>query len=1331
MIPQETAVEQPRLAIPEEFWPLLKLILRNTWQQFLKNLPWTILFAILTYIGYTIFIIFINDGYAKTEARGAALLGLGGGILTGLSGGIIFMLLSSLVAGLVTNAFKKGPGEALVEFFRTPRRVFDYISEAGDLALASFLSGAGISLVIGYVLTGFGNIATAIGVSLLLFSRAGMVLALLVRSAWNSTYGVAQGVRGQAFGIAAGHVALMGAVLGFVVKSVMPGWGVGLGIIFLVAAFILAKGKNKSNPNMTALVLIITAVLWFSHVCPSLAHDGGWVENKRNFWVWVMTLGALISMLTGLGPAAGILFGAAFVQALLGIANSLPPDFDPLELEHEKQGEPSQPNQPQQEPEPQPPLIDPETGQPLIVQDGRYEGGRTGQVWYQGRWMDRSQAAQIIANKEAAYDRDRQKWFDERSAEWEKNVQRSRERDGYTYDAEKDTWVPGSNHPDTIEEQRSQQAQRLNDFIDKHVKDLRRADFLQDLVDRIKQNGGDLDRLQQAIKDNTVGAEQQRNMGDAEANIAEADAWKDSENYASEVQKWSQRANRALGHFAPGSGAIINMLQGGAYGTVQGYDQGGFRGALTASIAQAADAALQKYTGAPGIGSALREQYGSGYEKDKNGNLVSPLERMTNRLWHNFADQYDPSVYRDRIKNAQGIGDLVDVGLDAWDARDDINDLKNRITGADQPDAQTNRETDTDQPGVRRPPDAEGRPRQPDDNQTGIKRPPEEVPSQYRDHARTDEPDSRIRRDTDTDVAGAGRPQDFEGRQRQPDNDQAGIKRPLEETPGYGKDRAGTDEPDSRIRRDTDTDAPGTRRTQDEDGRQSQPDDDQAGIKRPQEEQTGPKPDEAESSGIRKPDDGAGTSKPDGNEGELGGDRDGKRPTRVDGLKLGDQDSDGTYNLDLDNTTKNSLQQYQTQIRGGDDVFRPQGESMDCTVATISKVTGQSYENLDANDNFSKLRSDLKADGDHQGGLQRSRLQDAIKAAGADAEPVVPRGAEGGPKPGSDDFVRNLEDRINRGEKVVVSMNDPDTGGGHAVHIKGVVTEHGITKLQIEDPRRGPLEIPTAVVEKRNLVDWQNSYYVKTPDGDSHTPSSAGAGDTNAPRPTGSPSPKDLGGGYETDSAAQKSAMGSYNREQGLAVETQQVNSLIKDRSWDKVYEAPPGAHGFDGLAKTPDGEYKIIEHKWNKAQENVSDHRQLYDRNGEPLYHDVNGEKVPQTGVVYQGSQDWVWQKIHDMQNSGDPAAQKTAANLSQAMREGKVSLVSMRTTPDGTATLWESKPQPGLTTGTPTLSPDMTWKEHTTLSGDKIKVPYREVDSQASKGQTPYNQEAFFKKD
>lgn len=911
------------------FMPLVRLILKNTRRNFFASLPTTIFFAVLTYIGYTVFIIFLNNGYDKLSFPGAALLGLGGGMLTGISGGVIFMLLSGLTVGLLTNAYRKGAGTAVVEFFSSPARVFAYFRQAGDLAMAGLLSGAGISLVTGSLLTGCANVAMAIGVSMLLFSRAGQVLALLLRSAWASTYGAVQGVRGAEFGSAAGHVALMGAALGFVVKSVLPRSGAALGIAFLIAALVLAKGRGKTSPGSTGMFLLSLAVCGAAGAGCAWAHDGGWKENKENFWIWVKTLGALISLLTGLGPAAGIMLGPAFVRALLQVADDgLPPEM----TEEKPRREDSEP--PKQPPPDLTPLVDPETGRTLPVQDGRYEGGSPGQVWYDGRWMDRSAVERLFAEKEEAWERDRQRWYDERTGEWEQRVKEQREREGFVHDRDKDAYVPGESHPDVIEERRRREAERLDDFIERNVKDLKRQDFLQELVDRVRTNGGDLDALRRAIKDSTVGAEQQLSMGDAESGLAEAEAFQDSAEYAVQVRDWAQRANRAIGHFVPGIGPIINMVQSGASGAAQGYEEGGWHGAFTSAAARGVDFLVQHYTGVSGTGSAFRNAYGTEYTRDEDGTLVSPLDRLAGGIWHSTVDQYDPRVYYERYQKAQGIGDYVDMGLDVWDAKDDVQRLREKVRG-------------------------------------------------------------------------------------------------LTRGEGHGD---GDADGETRLRR----------------ARASSESED----------------------GLQRPRDSS----------ELGGDYEGKKPPlRPDGRRVGDRSPDGVYDIDLDNQT-DSLNKYRRSGLDGE-VFQPQVAPKDCTVAVISKVTGQSYD--EAETRMKDLRGHLRDDsgriiGEHEGGLRRDRLGDALeRSPDFDKERVQTK------KTGTIDLengehLRTIKERLDRGERIVASMNDPDLRAGHAVEVKGVtVDKDGVTRLVVDDPRRGPLEIPVADVKEKNLLDLENSYYVK------------------------------------------------------------------------------------------------------------------------------------------------------------------------------------------------------------------------------------------------------------
>lgn len=86
------------------------------------------------------------------------------------------------------------------------------------------------------------------------------------------------------------------------------------------------------------------------------------------------------------------------------------------------------------------PLVDPRNGDTLIVHDGGYEGGRPGQVWLDGEWRDRADAAAFFRQWEQDYQRDRQQWFRDRTQEWEEELARKRAEEGLDYDPYQDAW---------------------------------------------------------------------------------------------------------------------------------------------------------------------------------------------------------------------------------------------------------------------------------------------------------------------------------------------------------------------------------------------------------------------------------------------------------------------------------------------------------------------------------------------------------------------------------------------------------------------------------------------------------------------------------------------------------------------------------------------------------------------------------------------------------------------------------------------------------------------------------------------------------------------------
>lgn len=223
---------------------------------------------------------------------------------------------------------------------------------------------------------------------------------------------------------------------------------------------------------------------------------------------------------------------------------------------------------------------------------------------------------------------------------------------------------------------------RERGLIDR-VADPEHRQWLQDFIDRHKGTPDDYRAALEAIRKNTFEADQQRTLGESEESAAEAAAIKDSEKYAREVRDWASRANRVAGKFVPGGDKIAD-IQDAIYGGIEGYDKEGLRGVGKSLGATAID----RY--ADGAGSALKEADGD-FGKAAKGWVDSKVDR------------YDPSKYAERIKKAEGLGDLVDVGLDAYDAGKSARDFGDRMRGdhEDRPTVPHDPETgDTTPPRV-------------------------------------------------------------------------------------------------------------------------------------------------------------------------------------------------------------------------------------------------------------------------------------------------------------------------------------------------------------------------------------------------------------------------------------------------------------------------------------------------------------------------------------------------------------------------------------------------------------------------------------------------------
>lgn len=148
---------------------------------------------------------------------------------------------------------------------------------------------------------------------------------------------------------------------------------------------------------------------------PAVARAQGWCGLAADFaaceaahHTFIMALGGagaallatLIGLVHGLTPGQAVLATDTYLRDALAESEPQPPDLPPP-----------------------PPLFDPWTGEPLIVQDGSWEGAELGQIWYGGGWVSREEAIRMI-QEDMVYVRQRDA---EREAFWADSMRLSDE----------------------------------------------------------------------------------------------------------------------------------------------------------------------------------------------------------------------------------------------------------------------------------------------------------------------------------------------------------------------------------------------------------------------------------------------------------------------------------------------------------------------------------------------------------------------------------------------------------------------------------------------------------------------------------------------------------------------------------------------------------------------------------------------------------------------------------------------------------------------------------------------------------------------------------------
>lgn len=190
-----------------------------------------------------------------------------------------------------------------------------------------------------------------------------------------------------------------------------------------------------------------------------------------------------------------------------------------------------------------------------------------------------------------------------------------------------------------------------------------RRPALDDFLDRHRSDPEDLEKAVKAISQETLGAEQQRNLGESEAAQEEAKAYGQSEEFAKDVRDWSKRINRNIARGLPDGSPLkkaanlVNDIQDATYAGIEGYAKDGLGGAFR----HAAASGLDNFT--QGMSTPILEA-----DNDVGKGLGNWAQKKV--------DSFNPFKYAERIRNAKGVGDLVDIANDAQDARKQVEKLQ-------------------------------------------------------------------------------------------------------------------------------------------------------------------------------------------------------------------------------------------------------------------------------------------------------------------------------------------------------------------------------------------------------------------------------------------------------------------------------------------------------------------------------------------------------------------------------------------------------------------------------------------------------------------------------
>ncbi|KUG02918.1 hypothetical protein ASZ90_019694 [hydrocarbon metagenome] len=299
----------------------LKQILGDTGKSFLKSLPLSILFFLISLAVHTYLLVGVNQGFSPDTVMGREILASSGNVF---SATLLWTVISTLFFSAIIFIKRKGITALIKGLIITPKQIIHYIKDNSAAAPVALLTGAGLALLIAGVTSKTTSLTLAAGASVLFATPVGRLAAILIRNFWNGIWELF-GVKRRkirSYILIEAYLNMAGTACAFVLAILIP-WDSFIGIILLgAAAAIMLSNRGEGRSPAMPLFLFCAALVYFIGDGLStlegyhlLADDGG--EAEAGGWAnWLGSQGSYQAVANGMLPALGASFGPALAAAL-------------------------------------------------------------------------------------------------------------------------------------------------------------------------------------------------------------------------------------------------------------------------------------------------------------------------------------------------------------------------------------------------------------------------------------------------------------------------------------------------------------------------------------------------------------------------------------------------------------------------------------------------------------------------------------------------------------------------------------------------------------------------------------------------------------------------------------------------------------------------------------------------------------------------------------------------------------------------------------------------------------------------------------------------------